>query len=431
MYGFSARYRPEGAVFDVNGMSAFPAERPKIYAALLNSVTSAHFLSIINPTIAFQVGDIARIPVIDGLEGEVAERAVELAELDWNARETAWAFERYPLLELDLRSPSLGETYAELIRRGRASTAEMQCLEEANNRLFIDAYGLADELTPNVPLNEITLTCNPHYRYDGHLAEAERDARLLADTMRELVSYGVGLMMGRYSLAEPGLIYAHAGNEGFDPARYGAFPADEDGIVPITEEAWFAEDAATLIEQFLAIAWPEAPINETLATLTDGLTQGKGGEPRAALRAYLARTFYKDHLQTYRNRPIYWLFSSGKQKAFECLVYLHRYNESTLARMRTAYVTPLMGKMQQRISDLDVEIAGSASSAEKTRKGRDRDKTVKQLVELRAFDEELRHLADQRIVLDLDDGVKVNYGRFGTLLAAKDKVCGKDNDKDD
>jgi type II restriction/modification system DNA methylase subunit YeeA len=248
--------------------------------------------------------------------------------------------------------------------------------------------------------------------------------------MRELVSYGVGLMMGRYSLAETGLIHARAGNEGFDPGRYGALPADEDGIVPITEEPWFSDDAATRIEQFLAIAWPKARINETLATLTDGLTQGKGGEPRAALRAYLAKTFYKDHLQTYRNRPIYWMFSSGKQKAFECLVYLHRYNESTLARMRTAYVTPLMGKMQQRITDLEAEMAASASSAEKARKARERENLVKQLAELRTFDEELRHLADQRIKLDLDDGVKVNYGRFGNLLAAKDKVCGKDDKED-
>jgi type II restriction/modification system DNA methylase subunit YeeA len=310
------------------------------------------------------------------------------------------------------------------------STQKLKNIETAINSITAQCFRLEREFSSTVDLGDVTLTANPHYRYGGDLTDAERASRLLSDTMRELVSYGVGLMMGRYSLAEPRLIYAHAGNAGFDPGRYGAFPADDDGIVPITEDPWFADDAATRIEQFLAIAWPKAPVNDTLASLTDGLTEGKGDEPRAALRGYLAKTFYKDHLQTYRNRPIYWLFSSGKLKAFECLVYLHRYNESTLARMRTAYVTPLMGKMQQRITDLEVEIATSASSAEKTRKGRERENLVRQLAELRTFDEELRHLADQRIRLDLDDGVKVNYGRFGNLLAAKDKVRGKDDKED-
>jgi type II restriction/modification system DNA methylase subunit YeeA len=272
-------------------------------------------------------------------------------------------------------------------------------------------------------MSEITLACNPHYRYSGDLTNDEREARLKSDTMRELVSYAVGCMMGRYSLAEPGLIYAHSGNAGFDPSRYGAFPADDDGIIPMTEEQWFADDAATRIEEFLGVVWLDAPIIESMSTLMDGLSMDKAGEPRAALRSYLSKQFYKDHLQTYKNRPIYWLFSSGKQKAFEALVYLHRYNEGTLARMRTVYVTPLMGKLQQRISDLDAEIAASSSSAEKTRKTREKDKLAKQVVELREFDEELRHLADQRITLDLDEGVKANYARFGNLLAAKDKVC--------
>jgi type II restriction/modification system DNA methylase subunit YeeA len=232
-------------------------------------------------------------------------------------------------------------------------------------------------------------------------------------------------------LAEPGLIYAHAGSVGFDPSRYGSFPADDDGIIPLTEEHWFADDAAVRIEEFLGVVWPDAPVMDTLTTLMDGLSMDKAGEPRAALRSYLSKQFYKDHLQTYKNRPIYWLFSSGKQKAFEALVYLHRYNEGTLARMRTVYVTPLMGKLQQRLNDLEAEIAASSSSAEKTRKGREKDKLSKQVVELRAFDEELRHVADQRIALDLDDGVKVNYERFGDLLAFKDKVCPKKKGEDE
>jgi len=431
----SMRYFEAGMIFESKGSVCFSDdEGTRLYLlSLCNSKVVNSILSIISPTLDYHEGPMSRVPVVDMQKNDaidIAKRCMEIAKFDWDQFEDSWSFQQSPLIAAG-QVNSLSKAYAAARAQWTTLANEMEHLEVANNRLFIDAYGLADELTPNVPLAEITLTCNPHYRYGGDLTEAEREARLLSDTMRELVSYGVGLMMGRYSLAEPGLIYALASNEGFNSSRYGAFPADDDGIVPITEEPWFADDAAARLEQFLAIAWPKAPIGETLATLTDGLIQGKGGEPRAALRAYLAKTFYRDHLQTYRNRPIYWLFSSGKQKAFECLVYLHRYNESTLARMRTTYVTPLMGKMQQRISDLEAEIAGSASSAEKARKGRDRDKTVKQLAELRAFDEELRHLADQRIALDLDDGVKVNYGRFGNLLAAKDKVCGKDNDKDD
>ena len=307
----------------------------------------------------------------------------------------------------------------------------MRDLEYGNNNIFIEAYGLQEELTPDVPISEITLTCNPHYRYGADLTDEERDARLKSDTMRELVSYAVGCIMGRYSLTEPGLIYAHSGGVGFDPSCYGAFPADDDGIIPLTEEQWFPDDAAVRIEVFLGVAWPQAPIIETLTTLMDGLAMSKAGEARAALRSYLSKQFYKDHLQTYKNRPIYWLFSSGKQKAFEALVYLHRYNEGTLARMRTVYVTPLMGKLQQRMADLDDDISRSSSSADKTRMTRERDKLAKQVVELRAFDEELRHFADQRIALDLDDGVKVNYARFGNLLAAKDKVCPKKKGEDE
>jgi hypothetical protein len=432
----SYRFFPDGYVFDAKGPSAFcePAYLMPLLG-LLNSNIVVEFSKILNPTLSFQIGDFRNIPVphsiITGCREEcedLVSQAIDISRSDWDQYETSRDFGPNPVLAQG--ASTLAEATAQLVIFHEESTQKLKNIETAINSITAQCFRLEREFSSTVDLGDVTLTANPHYRYGGDLTDAERASRLLSDTMRELVSYGVGLMMGRYSLAEPRLIYAHAGNAGFDPGRYGAFPADDDGIVPITEDPWFADDAATRIEQFLAIAWPKAPVNDTLASLTDGLTEGKGDEPRAALRGYLAKTFYKDHLQTYRNRPIYWLFSSGKLKAFECLVYLHRYNESTLARMRTAYVTPLMGKMQQRITDLEVEIATSASSAEKTRKGRERENLVRQLAELRTFDEELRHLADQRIRLDLDDGVKVNYGRFGNLLAAKDKVRGKDDKED-
>lgn len=433
---FSARFCPDGFLWDVAGSIAFPKTNEKIEPLLgfLCSSVCRIMLKSTNPTINTNIENIENLPIKQGDIEEhvrVFSKAVSLAKFDWDQYEASWDFASHPLINSENRPISIQKCYDMYTLNSKNKVIEMLSLEEENNRLFIEAYGLQDELTPGVALSEITLTCNPHYRYPSEPTEEKREARLKSDTMRELVSYAVGCMMGRYSLTEPGLIYAHAGGVGFDPARYGPFSADDDGIVPLTDEKWFPDDAADRIEEFLGIAWPDVPVLETLTTLMDGLSMGNAGEPRAALRSYLSKQFYKDHLQTYKNRPIYWLFSSGKHRAFEALVYLHRYNEGTLARMRTNHVTPLMGKFQQRISDLDAEIATSSSSAEKTRKSRDKDKIAKQLIELRAFDEELRHLADQRIALDLDDGVKVNYARFGNLLAFKDKVCPKKKGEDE
>ena len=436
---FGARENGAGFTFSAKGACAFPInEDSKIAIALLNSSVTHKILEFLSPTLDFNVGSLRNIPVVSELVEKSSDdlnlKAVECIEIsrkDWDNYEVSWDFQKNPLISNNDKLESLERSFGALAQISSEIVKRLCELEEKISNSLIKMYGLQNEITTFIPSSEITLTCNPHYRYGGDLTDEEREARLKSDTMRELVSYGVGCMMGRYSLAEPGLIYAQTGGVGFDPSRYGAFPADDDGIIPLTEEQWFPDDAAARTEEFLGIAWPNTPIMETMTTLMDGLSMGNAGEPRAALRSYLSKQFYKDHLQTYKNRPIYWLFSSGKHKAFEALVYLHRYNEGTLARMRTNHVTPLMGKLQQRISDLDAEIATSSSSAEKTRKSRDKDKIAKQLIELRAFDEELRHLADQRIALDLDDGVKVNYVRFGNLLAFKDKVCPKKKGEDE
>ena len=221
----------------------------------------------------------------------------------------------------------------------------MKRLEEENNRLFIDAYGLQDELTPGVPIEQVTLTVNPSYRYGGKLTEEQQWTRFRQDTMKELVSYAIGCIMGRYSLDEPGLIYAQSGGTGFDYRRYTSFPADPDGIVPLTDSDWFEDDAAHRLIEFISVAWDTIHLEENLAFLADNLKPRKERvEPRDSSPLPL-RQLFKDHLQVYKKRPIYWLFSSGKQKAFQCLVYLHRYNEGTLARMRTEYVIPLQGMM--------------------------------------------------------------------------------------
>jgi type II restriction/modification system DNA methylase subunit YeeA len=234
--------------------------------------------------------------------------------------------------------------------------------------------------------------------------------------------------MGRYSLDEPGLIYAHAGNVGFEPGRYATFPADADGIVPITDELWFADDAPSRIREFLRAVWGPDTLEENMAWLAESLGAKAAETPAETIRRYIATKFFKDHLQTYKKRPIYWLFSSGKQGAFQALVYLHRYHEGTLARMRSEYVIPLTAKYAARLDLLSQDATAATSAAARTKINKQIETLRKQQAELLAFDEKLRHYADMRITLDLDDGVKVNYGKFGDLLAGVKVVTGGSGD---
>jgi len=420
-----------GSLFDITAPAAFPTEEVTAsqLLAYLNSCIVGQLTQIINPTLHFNVGNLRVLPAAflddDDRTGFVAQ-SVAAATTDWDAYERSWDFQALPLLMASSEpAPTLESSYTAWITQNRDTIAEMKRLEEENNRLFIDAYGLGDELNPGVPVEQITLTVNPAYRYGGKLSEEEQWTRFRQDTMKELVSYAVGCMMGRYSLDEPGLVYAHSGNKGFDPSRYSTFPADDDGIVPITDTDWFDDDACNRTVEFISVAWDEHHLEDNLTFLADNLSPKKTESSRETLRRYLCDSFFKDHLKTYKKRPIYWLFSSGKQKAFQCLVYLHRYNEGTLSRMRSEYVIPLQGKMAARIEKLQGDIDGATSSAHRKRLEKEQEKLKKQQVELLAYDEKLRHYADSRISLDLDDGVKVNYGKFGDLLAEVKAVHGK------
>ena len=431
---FAARYTPPGFVFDVAGSSLF-CDEPKSIVAFLSSGLCFQILRTLNPTLNFQVGNLKSLPIIrealsrdEGRVGVIAEVACSSTRKDWDSYERSWDFRSLHILRASSDStPTLESSYIAWTTQNRETIAEMKRLEEENNRLFIDAYGLAGELTPDVPIEEITLTVNPAYRYGSNLTEEEQWIRFRQDTMAELVSYAIGCMMGRYSLDEPGLIYAHSGNVGFDAARYTTFPADSDGIIPLTQNDWFEDDATHRLVKFISVAWDAGHLEENLTFLANNLSPKKNESSRETLRRYLCDSFFKDHLQTYKRRPIYWLFSSGKQKAFQCLVYLHRYNEGTLARMRTEYVIPLQGMMASRVRQLeeDIEdIVAAASVTHRRRLEKEQATLVKQQSELREFDEKLRHYADQRIGLDLDDGVKVNYGKFGDLLAEVKTVTG-------
>jgi type II restriction/modification system DNA methylase subunit YeeA len=289
-----------------------------------------------------------------------------------------------------------------------ARIERMIALEKEQNSKLIRAYRFEDFLSPEIDESEITLD-RPNREEDT----------------KRLISYAIGCIMGRYSLDKPGLIYAHSGNKGFNPSQYQIFPADDDGIIPMMETDWFPDDASNRLIEFISVAWPKEHLEENLTFIADSLGPNRNEQLRDTIRRYLTTGFYKHHLSMYKRRPIYWLFSSGKQRAFQCLVYLHRYHEGTLSRMRTEYVIPLQGKMASRIDQLADDIAAASSTSHRKRLQKEQDTLRKQHTELQAFDEQLRHYADQRIRLDLNDGVKVNYGKFGDLLAEVKAVTGE------
>ncbi|MDB5531486.1 MAG: type restriction enzyme [Devosia sp.] len=405
---FSCRLVDPGFLPTDAGPMIYGSESNLLYLGALSSKVAEVFLQILCPTVHFGVGQIARFPIptsVENFSQHTIEELVAIARHDWDERETSWNFGGQPLLsgkdnlaaELVSRSATIAN------RRERART-----LETMNNAAFILAYNLSGEMDDQVLDKDLTLSV-----FDSN---AE---------IKDLISYSVGCMMGRFGMGAPGVQYAGAGDEGFDHGAYGDFAPDNDGIVPITEGEWFLDDAANKLQEFCRVAWPSESRGESARTLAQALGPKSGEVPVETIRRFFSRDFFKDHIRRYRRRPIYWLFSSGKEKAFEALVYMHRYNGSTLARMRLEYVVPLQSLMSNRLDRLASDfLSSSLSSVERKRIGNERSKLLKQQEELRRFEEKLHHYADQRITLNLDDGVKVNYGKFGDLLADVKVITG-------
>lgn len=405
------RYVPQGIVPGDTGPGIFMSAKKLPLLGYLNSVVTRHFLEILVPSMTFLTGDIENIPVPNGLvtlSADAAERCVAIAQDDWREDELSWEFSQFPMLTKP-KNGTTAEGSWEAWRSCRVERFhEMRKLEEANNSYFINMLGFGNELESAVDESEITLTA----------ANAEED-------IKRLLSYVIGCMMGRYSLDKPGLIYAHSGNQGFDPSQYKTFRADDDGIIPLLETDWgIRDDATSRFVEFVGVAWPKEHLEENLKFIADSLGSNNDEQARETIRHYLATGFYKHHLSMYKKRPIYWLFSSGKQRAFQCLVYLHRYHEGTLARMRTEYVIPLQGQIAARIEQLEGDKLKATSTSHRKKLQKEQDDLKKQETELRTFEEKLKHAADQKITLDLDDGVKVNYAKFGDLLAESKAITG-------
>ncbi|MFI3221510.1 MAG: BREX-1 system adenine-specific DNA-methyltransferase PglX [Methylococcaceae bacterium] len=433
----SARLSNAGSTFDSAGSSMFPSQKEfNIFLGLMNSAVVDSILKILNPTLNYGAGSISNLPFINksilAIVDPYVDDLVSIFKEDWDSFETSYEFYKNPLIthtkgELKLRVGLLS-----YFSETKNKVAIASNLEEKCDQIFIKAYGLDQEMAPSkVP---VSLLINPYFRY-GKKKNIEYELLFREDIFKELISYSVGCMMGRYRLDKPGLIYAHSGNIDFDKiyndtleAVVNPFIADDDGIIPLTDQDWFKDDATNRFRDFVRTVWGEDNLQENLAFVAEslclsGLTAKRGEQNLETIRRYLSNQFYKDHLKTYKKRPIYWLFSSGKQKAFEGLVYLHRYNDSTLPRMRTEYVTPLLGKYDAFADQLKKQLE-DATTSEATLLNKELLALEKKQTELRAFDDNLKHYADRRIKLDLDDGVKVNYGKFGDLLAEVKAITG-------
>jgi hypothetical protein len=432
--GFSMRYFKEGFIFDVAGCSVFSETKRdlKILLGFTNSPVAKSILASISPTLNFEAGQIALLPVFEDLFHRdyylKPEKLIDTAQVDWDSYETSWDFTSIPLLNPDYRQPALKTTYQKLRAHWREMTLEMRRLEEENNRIFIDAYGLQDELKPEVPFNEITLTCNPHYRYGNDKNEDELEALLLADTIRELVSYAVGCMFGRYALDKPGLIMANQGETIEDyltRVPEPSFSADDDNVIPMLDGDWFTDDIAERFRKFLRVAFGEEHYEENLRFVEKAL--GKNGKA-PGIRDYFLKDFYSDHVRRYKKRPIYWLFSSPKG-SFNALIYMHRYRPDTVSVVLNDYLREFRNKLTSHKNHLEaVSISTSASQAEKTKAIKEIEKVGKMITEMEEYEREVLYpLATEQLEIDLDNGVKVNYPRFGAALK-KIPGLGKEED---
>ena len=412
---FAVRYSPSGYISSNAGMMMFADEENDLpwLLGLTNSSVVTHLMSCMSETMNFDQGIIARLPILEiERDGRVQGDLVLLARSDWDAYETSWDFTTLPLLSSDHRGGNMAETYAKLRSHWQSMTDEMQRLEEENNKIFIDAYGLQDELTPEVPIDEITLTCNPHYRYGGNLTDEEREERLLSDTVAEFLSYAVGCMFGRYSLDAPGIILA---NQGETLADYLAripepsFMPDKDNVIPVLDADWFPDDITERFRLFLRTTFGEAHFRENLRYIEDAL--GKD------IRKYFTKDFYADHLKRYKKRPIYWMFSSPKG-SFNALIYMHRYQSDTISVLLNDYLREFISKLEGERGRLEkLSDDPSANPGQSTKALKDMAVIAKQIDELNEWERDVVFpLAQAKIEIDLDDGVKANYPKFGDAL---------------
>lgn len=420
----SFRFLPDNATFDKGGSSIFIKNEDNLcyFLGLLNSVVFLNIVKLLNPTLNFQVRDIRSMPVIIKKRervNSIVKCVCTYSQQDWDSFETSWDFVRHPLVYLaepQLAKATLAHRYEAYKAACEARFNTLKNNEEELNRIFIDIYGLQDELTPDVADKDVTVT--RVYDAKEDIPEPMKGNNYVLtkqDVVKSLLSYAVGCMFGRYSLDGDGLAYA--GGD-WDDSKYTTFIPDKDNVIPITDTEYFKDDVVGLFCAWLKKVYGADTLEANLSFIADAL-DGRGATSRDVIRSYFLKEFYKDHCKTYKKRPIYWLFDSGKQNGFKALVYLHRYDADTIGKVRVEYLHKMERIYENETARMQDIMDHTDSAREKTRATKTKEKLQKQRKECRDYDEKLAHLAADRITIDLDDGVKVNYEKIQTARDGK------------
>lgn len=423
----SFRYIPKGFIYEHASMSAYPeAENEYYFLGLLNSTISDALLKLLSPTINANVGDIAKLPILQSTNdiiGDYVHSNLSLSKTDYDSFETSWDYSQHPLIRHHNEDETLEQAYIQWMRECNERFYQLKANEEELNRIFAEIYNMQDEVPIEVPLDKVSV----HIVFDD--AECVPDdfknsnyVRTKRDEVISLISYAIGCMMGRYSLDKPGLILANQGDstkQYLEQVPNPAYAPDEDGIIPFTDVEYFHDDATGLFIDFTRTVFGEDNLETNLQFIADAL--GGEGMPRQIIRDYFRNGFFTDHCKTYSvqsagKRPIYWLFDSGKKGGFRALFYMHRYTPDLLARLRTEYVHPQQERYRTQIAHID-EAMATADKHELADLKKQRKKLSEQLTEITSYEEKVHHLADQMIEIDLDDGVKNNYALFQDVLA--------------
>jgi hypothetical protein len=396
---FSCRLAPNDSFHDISGHCFYPSAENQLYLlAFSNTRVFQLLIDLLNSSLHYQVGDVARVPVI--VESDyvsrvngLAHECIEISRSDWNSFETSWDFYRN---QLACSSSNIIKAFSSWEAECNKRITQLKANEEELNRIFIDIYGLKDEINPEVEDKDITI----------RKANLDRD-------IRSFISYAVGCIFGRYSLDENGLVYA-GGH--WDKSKYKTLIPDKDNILPITDEEYFKDDLTGLFIGFVAKIYGKETLEENLDYIAKAISN-KGNSSREIIRSYFIEDFFKDHCSTYSvsgsgKRPIYWLFDSGKQNGFKALVYMHRYDENTIGNLRIDYLHRMQRIYENEIARMQDTIENSKDAREVTAATKRKEKLIKQLQETKEYDEKIAHLALARTSIDLDDGVKVNYEKI-------------------
>ncbi|EDT73862.1 BREX-1 system adenine-specific DNA-methyltransferase PglX [Clostridium butyricum] len=404
----------------------------KYLLGYLNSSVAQYLINMIGgQTITYEVGEVANIPIKSVKNAEVeqyVDKCINIAKQDWDQYEQSWDFKNHQLLECvnENGSHKIETIFSDWENRSKETFKELKDVEEKLNKIFIDLYGLSNELKVEIEDKDITI----------RKADIERD-------IKSFISYSVGCILGRYSIDSEGLIYAGGdfsdkwnladskvskiekddeGNIISDSWVDSRFMPDKDNIIPITEDEYFEDDIVSRFIDFVRTVYGNDTLEENIDFIADSIGRKASETARQAIRRYFIKDFYKDHLKIYQKRPIYWMFESGKNDGFKCLVYMHRYNDQTVAKVRTDYIHTLQRKYESEINRLQLVVDSEDYTAkDRTSAKKKIDRISKQLEECKEYDQVVAHLANEKISIDLDDGVKVNYAKFQDVKVINSK----------